>query len=89
MTNALSTDAIVAAVGAGAMGAGIAQVAAVAGHRVLLQDNPAGPLAWADQEGQANAQLLLSDLNASCGGNRYRISPLIQRQAFQGKNMHG
>ena len=39
MTTALSKDAIVAVVGAGAMGAGIAQVAAVAGHRVLLLDN--------------------------------------------------
>ena len=40
--NALATfssDAVVAVVGAGAMGAGIAQVAAVAGHRVLLLDN--------------------------------------------------
>ncbi len=39
MTNALPQDALVAVVGAGAMGAGIAQVAAVAGHRVLLLDN--------------------------------------------------
>ena len=39
MTTALSSDAVVAVVGAGAMGAGIAQVAAVAGHRVLLLDN--------------------------------------------------
>ena len=39
MTNPLSKDALVAVVGAGAMGAGIAQVAAVAGHKVLLLDN--------------------------------------------------
>lgn len=39
---AFSTDKIVAVIGAGAMGAGIAQVAAQAGHRVLLFDTRAG-----------------------------------------------
>jgi 3-hydroxybutyryl-CoA dehydrogenase len=34
----IGTDAIIGVIGAGAMGAGIAQVAAVAGHRVLLTD---------------------------------------------------
>jgi 3-hydroxybutyryl-CoA dehydrogenase len=34
----LSPDTPIAVIGAGAMGAGIAQVAAAAGHRVLLQD---------------------------------------------------
>jgi 3-hydroxybutyryl-CoA dehydrogenase len=34
----ISSDAVVAVIGAGAMGSGIAQVAAQAGHRVLLQD---------------------------------------------------
>lgn len=34
----LSSEAIVAVIGAGAMGAGIAQVAAMAGHRVVLHD---------------------------------------------------
>ncbi|MEP6678104.1 MAG: 3-hydroxyacyl-CoA dehydrogenase PaaH, partial [Betaproteobacteria bacterium] len=38
MATPLSRDATVAVVGAGTMGAGIAQVAAVAGHRVLLFD---------------------------------------------------
>ena len=35
---ALSTDRLVAVIGAGTMGSGIAQVAASAGHRVLLYD---------------------------------------------------
>jgi len=39
---ALPVDAIVGVVGAGAMGAGIAQVAAQAGHRVRLADAQAG-----------------------------------------------
>ena len=37
--SALTRDSLIAVVGAGAMGAGIAQVAAVAGHRVRLLDN--------------------------------------------------
>jgi len=40
--NALSTTSIVAVIGAGAMGAGIAQLAAQAGHQVLLFDAKEG-----------------------------------------------
>lgn len=50
---------------------------------------PAGPLAWADQVGLASIRQVLAHLNASYGEDRYRISPLIQRQVFQGKNIHG
>jgi 3-hydroxybutyryl-CoA dehydrogenase len=50
---------------------------------------PAGPLAWADQVGLPTIQQVLSHLNASYGEDRYRISPLIQRQVYQGKNIHG
>ena len=39
---ALPASAVIAVIGAGAMGAGIAQVAAVGGHRVLLHDTRAG-----------------------------------------------
>src|SRR6185369_1392688 len=38
MADALPPDAVVAVIGAGAMGAGIAQVAALNGHRVQLHD---------------------------------------------------
>ncbi len=44
---ALNTNARVAVIGAGAMGAGIAQVAAQAGHPVLLLDNRPGAAAQA------------------------------------------
>lgn len=47
MTHALSTHAVVAVIGAGAMGAGIAQVAAAAGHTVKLLDNRPGAAALA------------------------------------------
>lgn len=36
--SALATDKVIAVIGAGAMGSGIAQVAAKAGHPVLLFD---------------------------------------------------
>jgi 3-hydroxybutyryl-CoA dehydrogenase len=42
MTQALSPQAVVAVIGAGSMGVGIAQVAASAGHRVKLLDNRPG-----------------------------------------------
>ena len=44
---ALNTSARIAVIGAGAMGAGIAQVAAQAGHSVLLLDNRPGAAAQA------------------------------------------
>jgi 3-hydroxybutyryl-CoA dehydrogenase len=40
--SALDTSVVVAVIGAGAMGAGIAQVAAQAGHPVLLHDSRPG-----------------------------------------------
>jgi 3-hydroxybutyryl-CoA dehydrogenase len=47
MTQVLSTQTLVAVIGAGAMGAGIAQVAAAAGHTVKLLDNRPGAAASA------------------------------------------
>jgi len=47
MTQALSKQAVIAVIGAGAMGAGIAQVAAAAGHTVKLLDNRPGAAAQA------------------------------------------
>ncbi|WP_386080792.1 3-hydroxyacyl-CoA dehydrogenase PaaH [Vreelandella sp. F11] len=40
--SALATSAVIGVIGAGAMGAGIAQVAAQAGHSVILHDNQPG-----------------------------------------------
>lgn len=45
--SALASNAQVAVIGAGAMGAGIAQVAAQAGHPVKLYDNRPGAAAQA------------------------------------------
>ncbi|NBO83671.1 MAG: hypothetical protein EBU75_12915, partial [Betaproteobacteria bacterium] len=49
MAAALPVSTPIAVVGAGAMGAGIAQVAASAGHRVMLLDNRPGAAAQAVQ----------------------------------------
>lgn len=47
MAGAIPAETVVAVVGAGTMGAGIARVAAAAGHRVLLHDSAAGAVARA------------------------------------------
>ncbi len=47
---ALPTDTVVAIVGAGTMGGGIAQIAATAGHRVLMLDSRAGAAAKAIED---------------------------------------
>ena len=54
MTSAPSHTLVVGVVGAGAMGSGIAQVAAAAGHLVMLGDNQAGAVARA-RAGMAKA----------------------------------
>ncbi|QTN28232.1 3-hydroxyacyl-CoA dehydrogenase PaaC [Rhodoferax sp. AJA081-3] len=58
MTAALPTASTIAVIGAGAMGAGIAQVAAVAGHRVQLLDNRPGAAADAIRSIQAQISKL-------------------------------
>ena len=40
----MNKNSIIGVVGSGAMGAGIAQVAAVAGHKVVIYDNNAAAL---------------------------------------------
>jgi 3-hydroxybutyryl-CoA dehydrogenase len=45
----LNSKSVIGIVGSGAMGSGIAQVAAMAGHQVLLYDNNAPPLQKAKQ----------------------------------------
>ncbi|MGF6471800.1 3-hydroxyacyl-CoA dehydrogenase [Paraburkholderia youngii] len=59
MSNVLKTSTIVGIVGAGAMGAGIAQVAALAGHRVALFDLDAATVAKAIKGIAANLARLV------------------------------
>ncbi|SAK77360.1 3-hydroxyacyl-CoA dehydrogenase [Caballeronia hypogeia] len=69
MTQAIQTSALVGVIGAGAMGAGIAQVAALAGHTVLLHDLDAKALDKARAGIAANVQRLIdkNKLDATTG----------------------
>jgi len=49
---------------------------------------PLGPLAWADRVGVPVIREVLTHLAASYGEDRYRISPLLQRQVYLGKGFH-
>ena len=75
MTAALPADATVAVIGAGAMGAGIAQIAALAGHRVQLHDTrfgaaDAAKTGIADDARQAGRQGPARAGRRGCGGRR-------------------
>ena len=47
MSSAIPSSGVIGVVGAGAMGTGIAQIAAAAGHRVVLFDTREGAAATA------------------------------------------
>jgi 3-hydroxybutyryl-CoA dehydrogenase len=71
VATALGRDATVAVIGAGAMGAGIAQVAAQAGHRVLLHDAREGAAARARESVAAQLTALAAKgrLGAAAAGD--------------------
>jgi len=49
---------------------------------------PRGPLAWADELGLGAVHRVLANLSAHYGGERYRVSPLIQHLVWGGKRFH-
>ena len=49
---------------------------------------PKGPLEWADAQGVAYVARVLANLREHYGEERYRVSPLIQRKAFNGESFH-
>jgi 3-hydroxybutyryl-CoA dehydrogenase len=49
---------------------------------------PRGPLAWADQVGVAHIVTVLSNLAATYGEDRYRVSPLLRRKLATGARFH-
>lgn len=78
-SHALSPDTIVGIVGAGAMGAGIAQVAAVAGHRVRLLDARDGAASQAIAQLRATLDRLaakgrMSAADAIAAGERLSVA---------------
>lgn len=79
-------SAAVAVIGAGAMGSGIAQIAAQAGHGVaedvdtameLGTNYPKGPIAWGAEIGFDVIAAQLRQLDAAFPGGRYRPSPAL------------
>lgn len=50
---------------------------------------PRGPLAWADSVGVAHIVTVLSNLAATYGEDRYRVSPLLRRKLANGSRCHG
>jgi len=50
---------------------------------------PRGPLAWADAVGLAHVVAVLSNLAATYGEDRYRVSPLLRRKLANGTRFHG
>lgn len=70
----LRTPSIIAVLGAGTMGHGIAQIAAMAGHRVLVQD---------PQEGAAQHGLHQIQRNLAKGVERGKVLPQVQNDTLE------
>lgn len=84
----MRTVAMLANEAADAVNQGVCSEAAADQAMRLGVNYPQGPLAWADQVGVATIRDVLANLGASYGEDRYRISPLIQRAVFAGRNIH-
>lgn len=84
----MRTVAMLANEAADAVNQGVCSAAAADAAMRLGVNYPIGPLAWADQVGIAAIRDVLTHLGNSYGEDRYRISPLIQRAVFAGRNIH-
>ena len=84
----MRTVAMLANEAADAVNQGVCSAAAADSAMRLGVNYPQGPLAWADQVGLPTIRNVLANLGASYGEDRYRVSPLIQRQVYAGKKIH-
>jgi len=84
----MRTVAMLANEAADAVNQGVCSESAADSAMRLGVNYPQGPLAWADAVGVATIRNVLANLGASYGEDRYRISPLIQRAFFAGRNIH-
>lgn len=82
MTTNKLNEAPLLVVGAGVMGVGIAQVAAQAGHAVMLHDAREGAAAESKTQLARSLDALVA-LDAHCRGERYRVSPWLWQRAWQ------
>lgn len=84
----MRTVAMLANEAADAVYQGVCSASAADAAMRLGVNYPKGPLAWADAVGLATIHTVLTHLGSSYGEDRYRLSPLIQRHLFAGKNIH-
>lgn len=88
----MRTVAMLANEAADAVNQGVCSAAAVDAAMQKGVNYPRGPLAWADAVGLRQVVTTLSNLGASYGEDRYRISPLLRRKiaaAAFGANAQG
>ena len=85
----MRTVAMLANEAADAVYQGVCSAAAADAAMRLGVNYPKGPLAWADGVGLSTIHTVLTHLGNSYGEDRYRLSPLLQRNVFAGKNIHG
>lgn len=84
----MRTVAMLANEAADAVNQGVCSETAADSAMRLGVNYPLGPLAWADRIGAENVCNVLANLGNCYGEDRYRISPLIQRAVFAGRNIH-
>jgi 3-hydroxybutyryl-CoA dehydrogenase len=84
----MRTVAMLANEAADAVNQGVCSAGAVDMAMQKGVNYPRGPLAWADELGVARVVKVLSNLAASYGEDRYRVSPLLRRKAASGGRLH-
>ncbi len=85
----MRTVAMLANEAADAVNQGVCSAAAVDIAMQKGVNYPRGPLAWADTVGMAQVVTVLSNLAATYGEDRYRVSPLLRRKLANGTTFHG
>jgi len=84
----MRTVAMLANEAADAVNQGVCSAQAVDTAMQKGVNYPRGPLAWADAVGVAHVATVLSNLAASYGEDRYRVSPLLRRKLAGGGRFH-
>jgi 3-hydroxybutyryl-CoA dehydrogenase len=84
----MRTVAMLANEAADAVNQGVCSAAAVDTAMRKGVNYPRGPLAWADAVGIKHIVTVLSNLAATYGEDRYRVSPLLRRKLAAGAKFH-
>ncbi len=84
----MRTVAMLANEAADAVNTGVCSAAAVDIAMQKGVNYPRGPLAWADAIGLPHIVTVLSNLAATYGEDRYRVSPLLRRKVANGTRFH-